>query len=99
MGSFFVLVRFPSEQEVQVKKSLINKKFTFLKRFNKELSNELFQDSVQHNCLHQIFEDASEAVDDNLEKGLKNDEKDQRVVSDHEKKLGLVEKKKSFISV
>ena len=84
---------FLSEQEVQAKKSLMNKQFSFVKSFKKELSNELLQDSVQENCSSQIFEDVREALDDNPEKVLKNDEKEQRAVSDHKLKLDLVEKK------
>ena len=38
---------FPNEKEDQVKKSLMNKKFAFAKRFKKELMNELVQDNVQ----------------------------------------------------
>ena len=75
----------------------MNKQFSFVKRFKKELSNELLQDSVQENCSSQRFEDVSEALDDKPEKVLKNDEKEQRVVSDHEEKFGLTEKKQSFI--
>ena len=90
---------FLSEQEVQAKKSPMNKQFTFVKRFKKDLSNELSRDSVQEiNCSSHIFEYVSEALDDNPKKVLKNDEKEQRVVSDHEQKLGLAEKKYSFIS-
>ena len=84
---------FLNEQEVQAKKILMNKKFSFVKRFKKELSNELLQDSVQENCSSQRFEDVSKALDDNLEKVLKNVEKEQRAISDHEEKFGLAEKK------
>ena len=90
---------FLNEQEDQAKKSPMNKKFSFVKRFKKELSDELVQGSVQENCSSHRFEDVSEALDDNLEKVLKNDEKEQRVVSNHKEKLGLAEKKLSFISI
>ena len=56
---------FLSEQEFHAKKSLMNKKFSFVKRFKKELSNELLQDSVQENYSSHRFEDVSEALDDN----------------------------------
>ena len=77
----------------------MNKQFSFVKRFKKDLSNELLQDSVQDNCSSQRFEYVSEALDDKPEKVLNNDEKEKRAISDHEQKLGLAEKKQSFISV
>ena len=40
---------FTNEQEDQVKKSLMNKKFDFVKRFKKELIDDLVQDNVQEN--------------------------------------------------
>ena len=75
-------------------KSLMNKQFGFAKRFKKELMNELVQSNVQENCSSQGFkepvdEDVRETFDGNLEQVLKNDEKEQRFVSNHEEKLGL----------
>ena len=40
---------FPNEQEDQVKKILMNKQFGFVKRFKKELVDDLVQDNVQEN--------------------------------------------------
>ena len=76
----------------------MNKQFVFSKRFKKELMNELVQDNVQENCSSQGFEkpmneDVRETLDGNSEQVLKNDEKEQRFVSDHEEKLGLTDKK------
>ena len=66
--------------------------------------NELVEDNVQENCSSQGFEepmdeDVRETFDGNWEKVLKNDEKEQRSVSNHEEKLDLTEQKQSFISV
>ena len=43
-------------------------------------------------------EEVKETLDGNSEQVLNNDEKEQRHVSDYEQKLGLIEKKQSFIS-
>ena len=80
---------FPNEKEDQVNKSLMNKQFGFAKRFKIELMNELVQDNVQENCSGQGFEEpideeVREMFDGSSEQVLKNDEKDQRVVSNHE---------------
>ena len=77
----------------------MSKHFSFVKRFKKELVDDLVQDNVQENCSSQRVEDVGEAFDGNLEQLLKNDEEEQRVVSNHEDKLGLIEKKHSFISI
>ena len=62
---FLFWLGFLNEQEDQAKKSLMNKQFSFVKRFKKELSDELVQDSLQKNYSSQIFEDVSEALDGN----------------------------------
>ena len=57
------------------------------------------QDNEQENYSIQRVEYAGEAFDGNLEQVLKNDEEEQRAFLNHEEKLGLTEKKQSFISV
>ena len=54
---------------------------------------------MQESCSSQRVEDAEEEFDGNLEQVLKNDEEEQRVVSNHEDKLGLTKKNNSFISI
>ena len=59
---------------------------------------------LQENCSSQGFEEpmdeyVREKFNGNLEQVLKNDEKEQRFVSNHEEKLGLTEQKQSFIYV
>ena len=44
-------------------------------------------------------EDVRETLESNSKQVLKNDEKEQRWVSNHEEKLGLTEQKHSFISI
>ena len=44
-------------------------------------------------------EDVRETLDGNSDRDLKNDEKEQRSVSNHEEKLGLIEPKPSSIYV
>ena len=46
---------FSNEQEYQVKKTLMNKKFGFVKRFRKDLVDDLVQVSVQENSPSQGF--------------------------------------------
>ena len=48
---------FSNEQEDQVKKSLMNKQFSFVKRFKKELVDDLVQASVQENNPGQGFKE------------------------------------------
>ena len=82
----------------------MNKQFGFAKRFKKELMNELVQDNIQEKISGQEFEETvdeelGKTLDDNSEQVLKNDEKEQRSISNHEEKLGLREQKQSFIYV
>ena len=46
---FLFWLGFSNEQEDQVKKILMNKQFGFVKRFKKELVDDLVQASVQEN--------------------------------------------------
>ena len=84
---------FYNKQEDQARKILMSKQFSFVKRFKKELVDELVQDNVRENCSSQRVEYAGEAFDGNLEQVLKNDEVEHRVVSNGEDNLGLIEKK------
>ena len=79
-GHFLFWSCFSNEQEDQVKKIPMNKQFGFVKRFKKELVDDMVQASVQENSLGQGFkelvdEDEREALDDNQEQVLENDKK------------------------
>ena len=95
---------FSNEQEDQVKKSLMNKQFGFVKRFNKELVDDLVQASVQENSPGQGFkelvdEEERQALDDKYEQVLENDKKKHRYVSNHEEELVSIKEKQGSICV
>ena len=95
---------FPNEQEDQVKKILMNKQFGFVKRFKKELVDDLVQDNVQENSPGQAFKELvdeveREVLDDNQEQVLENDKRQQRSISNHEEELGLIKQKQGSICV
>ena len=93
---------FSNEQEDQVKKILMNKQFGFVKRFKKELVDDLVQASVQENIPGQAFKELvdeveREALDDNQEQVLENDKNQQRSISNHEEDLGSIKQKQGSI--
>ena len=80
---------FHNEQEEQAKKSLMNKKYIFVKRLKKELSDELVQDRVQENCSTQEFEEplceeVREVVNGNQEQVPENAKKEHIAISNQE---------------
>ena len=82
----------------------MNKQFGFVKRFKKELVDDLVQAIVQENSPGQAFkeivdEDEREALDDNQEQVLENDKRQQRSISNHEEELGLIKQKQGSICV
>ena len=69
---------FTNEQDDQVKKSLIDKKFGFVKRFKKKMIEDLVQDNIQENSSCQGFkesvdEDGREALEDEKEHVFENE--------------------------
>ena len=62
---------FTNEQDDQVKKSFIDKQFGFVKRFKKELIEDLVQDNVQKNSSCQEFKEPANEYEIET---LKNDQ-------------------------
>ena len=54
---FLLRSGFTNEQDDQVKKSLIEKKFGFVKRFKKEMVGDLMQDNTRENSSCQGFKE------------------------------------------
>ena len=101
---FLFWLGFSNEQEDQVRKISMNKQFGFVKRFKKEIVDDLVQASVQENSIGQgskdlVDEDEREALDDNQEKILENDEKQQKSVSNLQEELGSINQKQGSICV
>ena len=75
---FLFWLGFTNEQDDHVKKSLTNNQFGFIKRFKKEVFEDLVQDNLQENSSCQGFidlvdEDQGKALDDEQEHVLEDE--------------------------
>ena len=76
------------------------KQFGIVKRFKKELIDDLMKDNVQENSLGQEFkepmdEDGIKIMDGNQEKVLEIHKREKIVVSNNEEDMGPIEQKQS----
>ena len=97
---FLFWLGFITKQEDQEKKSLMNNKFGFVKRFKKELIDDLMKDNVQENSLGQEFkepmdEDGRKILDGDQEIFLEIHRREKIVVSNNEEDMGPIEQKQS----
>ena len=95
---------FTNEHGDHVKKILTNKQFGFIKRFKKEVFEDLVQDNLQENSFGQGFrdtvdEDRGKALDDDQEHSLKNEKMEKTYDLNLDEDIGSTEHKQSFICV
>ena len=79
----------------------MNKQFGFVKRFKKQLIDDLVQDNAQENNSGQAFKEpmdeyGRETLDGNQEQFLENRERENIDVSNHEESISSIDKKIEF---
>ena len=82
---FLFWAGFTNEQDDQVKKILIDKQFGFVKRFKKEIVEDLMQDNIQENSSCQGFK---ESIDEDGRKSL--DEEQDNVLGEEKWRRDLI---------
>ena len=95
---------FTNEQDDQVKKSLIDKQFGFVKRFKKEMVEDLMQDNTQENSSCQGFkesidEDGREALDDGQDHVVEDEKMEKTFELDSEEDICSTEQNQSSMCI
>ena len=95
---------FTNEQDDQVKKILIDKQFGFVKRFKKEMIEDLVQDNIQENSSCQGFkdyvdEDGREALDDKQDHVIEDEKMEKTFELNPEQDICSTEQNQSSICI